>query len=126
MIVQQHDNDDDWEDEEDFPNKENKIPVKTIKVNAMAAKEDPKGRFNKDGEELKEEDIDVTTASSSSIAKARPNTVDCGEDDETQQKKKKKRANQRNLAKIKEARKAFMERCVSPTYDQTNDKQYNG
>lgn len=38
-------------------------------------------------------------------------------------KKRKKRANKRNVAKLKEIRKDFMDRCVSPEYDRINRKQ---
>ena len=31
-------------------------------------------------------------------------------------KKKRKRTNKKNLAKLKELRREFMERCVSPSY----------
>ena len=58
---------------------------------------------------------------------------DAGKSDEAEddvdragKKKRKKRANKRTVAKLKEIRKEFIERCVSPSYHQTNRLQLNG
>ena len=40
-------------------------------------------------------------------------------------KKRKKRANKRDVAKLKEMRKDFMDRCVSPEYDRISRVQLN-
>lgn len=56
----------------------------------------------------------VTAASSSAVQ----GTNEDGEEDADRQgkKKRKKRANKRTVAKMKEMRKDFMDRCVSPEY----------
>jgi len=48
------------------------------------------------------------------------------EGDRTGKKKRKKRANKRTVAKLKEMRKIFIERCVSPSYHTTKQRQLNG
>ena len=54
---------------------------------------------------------------------------DAGQEDEDGdrqgKKKRKKRANKRQVAKLKEMRKDFLERCVSPEYDRINRVQLN-
>ena len=52
--------------------------------------------------------------------------VDGEEDTTGGKKKKRKRTNKKNLAKLKELRREFMERCVSPSYHAYNSFSLNG
>ena len=90
-------NDDDWEDNDDT------TVATTDSTKAKA------GHRNQASASKKDEDDDGDE-----------------EGDRTGKKKRKKRANKRTVAKLKEMRKDFIDRCVSPNYHRVSRLQLNG
>ena len=74
-----------------------------------------------------QEDIETEATADSTKARAGTRDPDSAVGDEGQGKKKrKKRANKRTVAMLKQMRKDFMDRCVSPNYQRANRLQLNG
>ena len=73
------------------------------------------------------QDDDTEATADSTKARAGTRDPDAVVGDEGQGKKKrKKRANKRTVAMLKQIRKDFMDRCVSPNYQRANRLQLNG
>ena len=82
------------------------------------------GAVNK---ECTKEDIDndATLTTQATQADKDEDDGDEEEDKTTGKKKRKKRPNKRALAKLKEVRKDFMDRCVSPSYRRIGNYRHN-
>ena len=100
-------------------------PLPNHEASADTAK-GAKGVEESNENDWEDEDDDQTRATNDSTkANARQGDEDDGEDG-AGKKKRKKRANKRTVAKLKEARRTFMERCVSPNYSRVSRLQLNG
>ena len=96
----------------------------------LPKEEESKGKKNdtKVNEDEWEDDED-TTATKDTVGSSKATTGHDEIDDDGAaggKKKRKKRANKRTVAKLKELRKDFIDRCVSPHYFITNRLQLNG
>ena len=79
-----------------------------------------------DVEEKKEETLDASKAEESTVASAATAETTEGGEEPKNKKKRKKRANKNTVAKLKEVRREFMDRCVSPGYQKINRVHLNG
>mmetsp|Transcript_30349 Transcript_30349/g.40340 ORF Transcript_30349/g.40340 Transcript_30349/m.40340 type:complete len:190 (+) Transcript_30349:106-675(+) len=76
-----------------------------------------------------DDDSDLDNDGTAATADTLPAAGGDGDGDEETaggKKKKRKRANKRTVAKLKELRKEFIERCVSPSFHSSNRIHFNG
>lgn len=124
------DSDGDWEEllKAPLPNDESTADM----THASAAEETKTADKDKkqmaNDEDWEDDDDETRATNDSTKANARQSRADDddGGEDGAGKKKRKKRANKRTVAKLKELRRNFMDRCVSPNYSRVSRLQLNG
>jgi len=120
--------DGDWEEllNAPLPNDESTADMTHCSEVAKPKEESKNGKASVD-EEWEDADDDTQATNDSNTARAgQRDAGEAVEDGVQGKKKRKKRANKRTVAKLKEMRRDFMDRCVSPNYVRVSRLQLNG
>lgn len=129
--AKKEDSDGDWEEllMKPLPNDESTADMthdSSVAEESKAGKVKNQAGDNDDEWEDADDDTRATNDSTKATAQQSLGDDDEAADDGIGKKKRKKRANKRAVAKLKELRRNFMERCVSPNYSRVSRLQLNG